>query len=224
MCPWAPAGECVRGAVDDGRCPLFPSGMQMVVANPLIALTAGHRPICAGDYVEHFDPDLVRGATLNGSGMALGLSRRNLPLWAGQGARPIRGWIRGLLELLGIPRPEPAALTSWAALSPGERISVALVRRQPGLQVARAAEVEQILGELLQAQQGQGGEGLAAGLIQIPEPSGQLTDGESGSLLLAADLTAFLSPFLQDLLHGAGMAQLLQGQSDDHENLLPAEL
>ena len=70
----------------------FPSGMQMVTANPLIVITVGHRPICAGDYVEHFDPDLVSGATLNGSGMGLGFSRRNLPLCAGQG---VGGGVRG---------------------------------------------------------------------------------------------------------------------------------
>ncbi len=97
-----------------------------------------------------------------------------------------------------------------------ERISGALARRQPGLQVARAAEVEQILGELLNVRKGEGGEAIPVGLIHSPEPSGQLTNSQSGGLLP--------TPFLQDHLHSAGVAQLLQGKCIDHEDLLPAEL
>jgi hypothetical protein len=51
---------------------------------------------------------------------------------------------------------------------------------------------------------------------------------KGGGLLLPASLQALLmallAALLQNLLDSAGVAQLLQRQSDDHQDLLPAQL
>ena len=107
----------------------------------------------------------------------------------------------------------------WGNLGAGGRGggpgSVSRMVVEPGLKVTWAGEIEQILGQLLQMRQGQGGEALLAGLIQTAESSNQLADGERGGLLLP--------PLLQDLLNSTGVAQFLQRQTNDHQDLLSAE-
>ncbi len=107
---------------------------------------------------------------------------------------------------------------------------------EPGLQVAWLFEIEQIFRQLLQLLQRELAEPLTATNVNAAEASCKEPDGQSSGFLLTTSfqtfLTAFLTTFLtafqptllQDLLHGTGVAQLLQGQSDDHEDLLPAEL
>ena len=97
--------------------------------------------------------------------------------------------------------------------------SVARVSGQPGLQVAGAGEIEQNFRQLLQTRQGQGGAAFLVGRLKAAETSNQLTDGDSGGLLLPTSLPAFLAAFfptfLKDHLNRTGLAQRLQGHANE---------
>lgn len=99
---------------------------------------------------------------------------------------------------------------------------------EPGLQVAEVCEIEQIFRQLLQLLQRELTKPLTAGTVNAAEASCKEPDGQGNGFLLTTGFQTFLTAFqpslLQDLLHRAGVAQLLQRQTNDHEDLLPAEL
>jgi hypothetical protein len=57
---------------------------------------------------------------------------------------------------------------------------------EPGLQVGRLGEIEQVFRQLLQLLQGQGGEPLSAALIEAPEAAAELANSQ-GSLSSGAE-------------------------------------
>jgi len=57
---------------------------------------------------------------------------------------------------------------------------------EPGQQVARLCEIEQVFRQLLQLLQGQGGEPLSAALIEAPEAAAELANSQ-GSLSSGAE-------------------------------------
>jgi hypothetical protein len=71
-------------------------------------------------------------------------------------------------------------------------------------------EIKQVYRQLLQLLNGQGREHYAAVLIEAHKASAELGHGQCNGFLLLTRLQSLLPSLLQNLLHRAGMAQLLQ--------------